>query len=172
MCKTRGIGYNNTLPWKIKEDLRHFSKITKGNKNNAIIMGKNTWYSLNCTPLPDRDNLVLSHSLTNKDDRDNDNKNNNLYIFNNIDDIIKFCENKSYDNVWIIGGSSIYKQFLDLDIIDECIITNINKEYECDTFFPELNIKWKLDSLEILKTIEPISIWIHTYKINQNKDCL
>tara|TARA_B110001450_G_C17661986_1_gene497676 strand:- start:1051 stop:1557 length:507 start_codon:yes stop_codon:yes gene_type:complete len=159
MCKNRGIGNNNSLPWRIKEDLKHFSKITKGNKNNAIIMGKNTWYSLNCKPLPDRDNLVLSNSLTDK------NKIDNLHIFNNIDDIVSFCENKFYDDVWVIGGSSIYKQFIDLNMVDECLITNIDKEYDCDTFFPKLDTNWKLDSLKILKTNEPLCIWIHNYKL-------
>ena len=46
MCNNNGIGKNNSLPWHYKEELIHFSKMTKGNGNNAIIMGKNTWNSL------------------------------------------------------------------------------------------------------------------------------
>ena len=42
MCLNRGIGLNNKLPWHFSEDLRYFSKVTKGSGNNAIIMGKNT----------------------------------------------------------------------------------------------------------------------------------
>lgn len=63
MSKNRGIGCNNSLPWNIKEDLVNFSKITKGNGNNAIVMGKNTWLSIRSKPLPKRDNLILSSSL-------------------------------------------------------------------------------------------------------------
>ena len=59
VCKHNGIGYRDTLPWKIKEDLKHFSKLTKGNGKNAIVMGKNTWNSIGGSPLPKRDNLIL-----------------------------------------------------------------------------------------------------------------
>ena len=55
-----GIGLNNTLPWYNKEDLKYFSKVTKGDGNNAIIMGSNTWKSLPKRPLPKRLNVILS----------------------------------------------------------------------------------------------------------------
>ena len=61
MCNNRGIGLNGNLPWNIKEDLQYFSKLTKGNGNNAVIMGSNTYNSLNKVDgLPGRDNLILS----------------------------------------------------------------------------------------------------------------
>ena len=41
-CKGNGIGKNNTLPWHIPQDLKHFSKVTKGNNNNMVVMGRNT----------------------------------------------------------------------------------------------------------------------------------
>ena len=63
ICENNGIGYNNSLPWNIKEDLKIFSKLTRGNNNNAIIMGRNTFESLPNNFLPKRDNLVLSESL-------------------------------------------------------------------------------------------------------------
>ena len=46
MDKNKGIGINNQLPWKLKEDLQRFQKFTTGKGNNAIIMGKNTWNSI------------------------------------------------------------------------------------------------------------------------------
>lgn len=173
MSNNRGIGYNNKLPWNFKEDLKHFSKLTKGSGNNAIIMGKNTWLSLNSKPLPCRDNLILSSSLeleylkNNTDNIDNntDNMNNNLYFFNNMDNLLSFCNNSTYNDIWVIGGSSIYEQFLNQDLIDECFITCIDKIYECDTFFPPLSCKWKLDNLQFLKTTTPTNIWIHNYKL-------
>ena len=63
ICENNGIGYNNSLPWNIKEDLKIFSKLTKGNNNNAIIMGRNTFESLPNNFLPKRDNLILSSSI-------------------------------------------------------------------------------------------------------------
>ena len=64
VCKGGGIGKNNALPWKIKEDLIHFSKLTRGNGNNAVVMGRKTWESLPGGALIGRDNIVLSNTLT------------------------------------------------------------------------------------------------------------
>ena len=63
VSKNYGIGIKNELPWNITEDLKHFSKTTKGNGNNAIVMGRNTWDSFNGRHLKKRDNLILSTSL-------------------------------------------------------------------------------------------------------------
>ena len=84
-CKNEGIGVNNNLPWSIKSDLKKFYKFTVGNGNNAIIMGKNTWNSLNCKPLKLRDNLIISGSL----DFENINTNNEIVkTFKTIDSVI------------------------------------------------------------------------------------
>ena len=136
-CKNGGIGISNDLPWKIKSDLKKFYKLTKGNGNNAIIMGRNTWNSLNNKPLKLRDNLILSTSLNFEITNDNN------YItktFNNINSIIDFCKNKNYDNIWIIGGEKIYKSFLEYgNIVDNIYLTLIDKDYRCDIFFPHID---------------------------------
>ena len=61
-CKNRGIGFKNTLPWKLSLDMNRFKKLTIGNKNNAVIMGRNTWESLplKYKPLPKRTNIILT----------------------------------------------------------------------------------------------------------------
>ena len=86
MCKDNGIGYSNNIPWKIKKDLAYFYNKTCGhyrkqvtnissssssslhisNKKNAVVMGKNTWLSLPKYPEPlkNRDNIVLSRSIS------------------------------------------------------------------------------------------------------------
>ena len=131
-CNNKGIGINNELPWNLKEDLKKFKKHTLGKGNNAVIMGKNTWNSIKF--LKDRDNLVLSSSITLDENREK----NILKSFLTIDDVLKWCNDKKYDEVWVIGGSTIYKQFLDLNLIDNLYITFINKSYKCDTFFPSI----------------------------------
>ena len=59
VCKNNGIGKNNSLPWNSKTDLKFFSKTTKGNNNNAVLMGRKTWESLN-KPLINRFNIIIS----------------------------------------------------------------------------------------------------------------
>ena len=63
VSKDGGIGKQGHLPWRIKEDLAFFSKMTRGNGNNAVIMGRKTWNSLEGKHLPGRDNYILSSTL-------------------------------------------------------------------------------------------------------------
>ena len=139
-----GIGKDNSIPWYLPEDLKHFSKLTKGNGNNAIIMGKNTWLSLPKKPLKGRDNLILSRTL-----KANDNlpKNDLIKSFEKINDVIDFCILQNYDEVWVIGGSEIYSLFLKNYKISKIYATLIEKDYECDVFFPDIN-NWKIISKE------------------------
>lgn len=143
--KNRGIGKNNTLPWHFRDDLTYFSKLTIGNNNNAIIMGKNTWNSLR-GPLKKRDNLIISTSLSiNK----NSPKNNYVKTFTSLEEIDCFCKTQMYTNVWIIGGSQIYSEFLTMNKVDKIYVTAIDNIYECDVFFPKLEeSQWNLISQE------------------------
>ena len=130
MDKNKGIGLNNHLPWTLKKDLDRFQKMTIGSGNNAIIIGKNTWNSIKF--LKQRDHLILSTTLT----LDYELNGRQIKSFSDITELIKFAESKNYDQVWVIGGSQIYKKFLDLNLINNMYITMINEIYECDTFFP------------------------------------
>ena len=136
-----GIGKNNNLPWDFVEDLRRFSKLTRGNGSNAIIMGKNTWESLPHKPLSKRDNLILSTSL---DLEIGQPKNAYVKTFTNISCVDKFCEEQIYDEVWIIGGSKIYEQFINHDKVKQIYVTLIHETYECDTKFPNISSSWKI----------------------------
>ena len=154
MDKKNGIGLNNALPWKFKKDMYFFREMTKGDGNNAIVMGKNTYLSIN-NKLPDRDNLVLSTSLTEIPDHS--------FLFKNIDDIVLFCKNKKYDNVWIIGGETIYKQFMELQYVSEIYITEIDAIYNCDTFFPTIPIDFQLSTTISSITENNISLVFKKY---------
>ena len=111
------IGLNNKLPWHIPEDLKHFKDNTLG-KN--VVMGKNTFFSLS-KPLKERNNIVLSTSLD---------KTKDITIFKSVKDLL----DAKYDELMIIGGDSIYKQFI--DIADELIITKVSNYNNGDTYFP------------------------------------
>jgi len=125
-CSNQGIGNENSLPWHFKSDLKYFAKVTKGHGNNSIVMGKNTWLSLPRKPLPKRDNLILSKSL----------KENNC--FESIYDLKNHIKTKKYDEIWIIGGSQIYNQFINDDCVKRIYMTYVERNYKCDTFFPKI----------------------------------
>lgn len=136
ICKNNGIGINNNLPWYYSSDLKKFKSLTVGNKNNAIVMGKNTYLSLNDKKLLFRDNLILSNSLTIDDKLDN----NIIKTFKNLKNLLEFIETKNYDNIWIIGGRQIYELFLEKNLVDQIYLTYINELYNCDIFFPKINL--------------------------------
>ena len=140
MSRDRGIGYCNSLPWKLQKDMNYFKKITVGKENNCVIMGKNTWFSLRSSisePLPKRDKIIMSS--------------NNLSVYtpncklvNNLQSVLDICKKNNYDENWIIGGQQIYETFIKEDIVDEIYITEIHNDFLCDRFFPELTNQFKL----------------------------
>lgn len=130
-CKNRGIGIGNTLPWKIKNELKYFKDLTTANKNDCVIMGKNTWLSLPKKPLPNRTNIILSSSLK-KEELPKD-----ILLFNNKDCLMKHINQQNY-TPWIIGGEKIYETFISSNELENIYVTFINKKYDCDTFFPKI----------------------------------
>ena len=155
-----GIGINNRLPWHIPDDLKQFSKVTRGNEKNAVIMGKNTWNSLPIKMLAGRDNLILSSELVIEE---NTPFNNYIKTFNTLQKLINFCEKNNYEEVWIIGGSQIYNLFLDNKRVDKIYATIINRQYKCDTFFPEI-INGKVIS-KTDKRVDNIDISYSVYQL-------
>ena len=147
-----GIGKYNTLPWHYTKDFQFFKDTTTShilkNKNqlinnkhlkNVVIMGYNTYISIPETyrPLKNRINIILTKKQIIHE------SNENIIYFNNILSILYYLHknNKNINNVWIAGGATIYKQFLDLQIIDYIYMTTINKNFQCDTFFPNKYLK-------------------------------
>ncbi len=128
MAKNRVIGRGNDLPWHIPEDLKYFKRTTKG---HMIVMGRKTFESVGVgKPLPNRLNIVVT--------RDKSFQAEGIEVFHSIDEAILFCESKIGEwpeEVFICGGSEIYRQTLDR--VDKLYITEIDREYEGDTFFPE-----------------------------------
>jgi dihydrofolate reductase len=134
--KNYGIGFKNNLPWShLKEDMRLFSKRTIGSGNNAVTMGKNTWLSIpECRrPLKNRTNIVISSSLSLPSSLSLDGY---PHVFSSINDAVSFCESAKYDELWVIGGSRIYHEFLNTycNKLNRVYITYVCGDYECDTF--------------------------------------
>jgi thymidylate synthase len=128
-----GISKDGKMPWNYPEDLKYFKNMTK---DQIVIMGNNTWNSLpnSYRPLPNRINVVLTQS-----GRISGNTPPNL-TFTSISDCVEyFSSNKAKFKgmkKFVIGGSQIYKQFLERNLIHDLFITSINKDYKCDLFMP------------------------------------
>ena len=147
MCRNNGIGINGQLPWQLPEDMAYFAKVTKGKGLNAVIMGEKTWQSLPIVKdrvrgLVNRDNFVLSQHL-HFDQLINHER--LMKTFKTLADLEQYIQDhNTYAEVWVIGGANVYKQFLNKHLIKKCFITRIDKEFECDTFFPVLDtVHWK-----------------------------
>lgn len=134
MGNRREIGKNNRLLWNIPEDLKKFRKITE---NKTVVMGRKTYESIG-KALPNRKNIILSKNQKNffKDD---------VIIYNDLYEFIEEYKN-SREEIFIIGGGEIYKNFLKNNLIDKLYISHINYENDsADTYFPELDYnKWNL----------------------------
>ena len=154
-CSNNGIGFKNTIPWFIKNDMKYFSKITKGNKNNAIIMGRKTWDSLPRKPLPHRQNIILTRSVTTHK-QIQDEYSNNTCCYQSPEQAVEFCETELFDEVWVIGGTAIYEHFYNEynDKINKIYITLVYKEYNCDVFFPIISNHFKLVSSDKKEEID------------------
>lgn len=139
MDEERGIGKNNDLMWHLPNDMKFFKEMTNG---QIVIMGRKNYDSIpeRFRPLPNRLNVVLS--------RNSDFDAPNCLVFNSLlESLNSFSEEKERD-VYIIGGGQIYKEALDLDVVDEMYITHINHTFGADTFFPEFTeSKWDISTI-------------------------
>ena len=133
MCSNRGIGINHKIPWHIPEDFKYFKNNTTRQKNSGVVMGKNTWLSLPKKPLKNRENLILSSTLTETEIRKYD----NTKLFNDMASLNQYITKKK-EPVWIIGGEYLYNAYINDKHLDKIYITNINIDTKCDVFFPKI----------------------------------
>lgn len=130
-----GIGLDNKLPWRFKEELRYFKERTlhvhDPEKENAVIMGRKTWESLPTTsrPLKNRINIVLTSK--------NDYKADGAIVCGSLDEAIRLAEEDDYiEKIFFIGGAEVFTQCL--KYADGLYVTHVKKDYHCDKFFPEI----------------------------------
>lgn len=131
--KNWAIGYNNKLLISIPEDMKLFMQMTTG---GVCIMGRGTLDSLPAgKPLNNRVNIVLT--------RDKSLKESDAVIVHGVEEALLQLSEYEGD-VYIIGGESIYRQFL--SYTDTAYITYIDYAYQADRYFPKLddNKEWKM----------------------------
>ena len=147
-----GIGKDGTIPWHFHEDMKYFKNLTKGAGDNAVIMGRKTFQSLNYTPLPYRINVVLSRSDEIHQKYHNPKK--NVFIFHDIESVISYIDGIQFDDVWVIGGNHIYHEFLTSYVqrVHSIYVTHVTNDYECDVYFPQIPTNFTLQRMH--QTIE------------------
>ena len=157
-----GIGLNNKIPWRDKDDMYYFKNITSGG-NNSVIMGRKTWDSLPKKPLPKRKNIIITSSNI-------ENIYENTIFVNNFESLFKELIKNNFETNWIIGGSSIYKYMLDNYIknIEYIHFTRICNCFNCDTFFPNLKEEFILEERIVLNHIS--SVYIYKNSTYHNMD--
>lgn len=121
------LGKNNNLIWHLPNDLKFFKNTTTG---KTVVMGNNTFKSLPKV-LPNRTNIVITHQTTGYPS--------NVFIYNSIESFLNDYENKD-EEVFIIGGSSIYNQFIQK--ADKLYLTEILATCkDANVFFPTFDKK-------------------------------
>jgi dihydrofolate reductase len=130
----RVIGLNGNMPWHLPEDLAHLKRTTLG---CPVIMGRKTWDSLppQFRPLPGRTNIVITrqenwHAI-------------GSHPANNMPKALSICEQIQPLPVqmWVIGGAQIYAEALPL--AHKIVVTEIDADFEGDTFAPALGAEWR-----------------------------
>ncbi|KAM6033667.1 dihydrofolate reductase isoform 2-T2 [Chlamydotis macqueenii] len=128
----------------VMNEYKYFQRMTSTSrvegKQNALIMGKKTWFSIpeKNRPLKDRINIVLSRELKEPPKGAH-------YLSKSLDDALALLDSpelkSKVDMVWIVGGTSVYKAAMEKPINHRLFVTRILQEFESDTFFPEIDQK-------------------------------
>ena len=130
MGNNQVIGIKNALPWKLPADMEHFRQKTWG---KPVIVGQKTFESIG-KALPERINIVLT--------LDKNFQAPGCIVAYSIEEALQIAKDKGVKEIMIIGGVSIYKQFLPL--ADRLYLTVIEGDFEGDAYFPEFDYDdWK-----------------------------
>ena len=151
IAKNNVIGKDNTLIWHIPKDLKHFKQTTLG---KPILMGRKSYDSLG-KPLPGRPNIVVSraHKTLGNDVTPHFDAMESVsadapahidegpFLYASLDEGISaakdMAEHLGVDEVFITGGGQIYKETL--PYTDRLYVTILDREYDGDVFFPQIN---------------------------------
>lgn len=130
MSENHVIGKNNSLPWRLPEDLKYFKRVTMG---HPIVMGRKTFESIG-RPLPGRLNIVVS--------RKNDWRFEGAVHAASLEEGLKIAEreaaSKGLDQVMLVGGAQLYQQAFSR--CTRLYLTQVHAQIDGDAFFPELDL--------------------------------
>ncbi len=145
------IGADNALPWHSPTDMKRFRELTVG---GCVVMGGKTWDSLpdRLRPLPYRTNVVLTSRPPKCRSLDG------ACSTAKFDAILPWCE-LTMQPIWIIGGASIYKQFLEAGLVTDIYETVIGADFEGDAYAPDIPPEFNIVSSSTTPAwVEPFSL--------------
>lgn len=123
------IGGNNTLLWRLPNDMKFFKNLTWG---MPVIMGRKTFASLAGKPLPGRTNIVITR------DTESIPLQHGLWVCGSLEGAIEKARSTDCREAFVIGGGDIYRQ--SMSIADKIYLTRVYGEFkEADVFFPQIN---------------------------------
>lgn len=137
MTREGVIGDKGSMPWHIREESEHFKNLTSG---HAVIMGKNTWFSIpeRFRPLPDRLNIVVSSTISDQK---------GAVVCRTIEEATAIAEASGSGETFCIGGANLYEAML--PIAKVLHISWIEGSYKGDAYFPKINwAQWELKKSE------------------------
>lgn len=136
-----GIGFKNELLVRIVHDMQRFKDLTTGEGGNYVLMGRKTYQSLP-SKLKNRTNIIVSRNKKFEQPV-------GTFLYQSIADVITEYTHYNDDNkeLWIIGGSDVYKQTI--DYADKIYLTVVNHEFKhVDSYFPKFDVKdWKITDI-------------------------
>ncbi|XP_012261765.1 dihydrofolate reductase [Athalia rosae] len=143
-----GIGVNGGLPWRLKNEMAYFTKLTtqtkSPDKKNVVLMGRKTWDCMpkKYRPLRDRINVVLTNQYLDLGDE--------AIVCKSLPSALEKLSQPplkdQIERIWVIGGSGVYKAAMESPSFHRLYLTRVKKYFECDTFFPPISNEFKLTS--------------------------
>lgn len=172
-CENGGIGINGRLPWSLKSEMNFFTNMTTKtnniNKKNVVLMGRRTWECIpkKYRPLENRINIVLSSQLLKLG--------NEAFVCKSIPSALEFISKSNLkeqvENVWVIGGSNVYKDAMESPNFHRLYLTEVKKHFDCDTFFPKIPDDFvTIEDLSIPQGIQEEKGINFIYKIYEKKN--
>ncbi len=145
MAQNRCIGVNNTLPWHLPEDLKHFKKTTTG---KPVIMGRKTYDSIG-RPLPNRTNIVIARNAQWQAP--------GVEVAANLADAVALglvaADIMAAEEIVIMGGAQVYTEVLNEPLAQNALalsrmyLTRVHADVDGDAFFPKYDeTQWQLKS--------------------------
>jgi dihydrofolate reductase len=145
------IANNNKLPWHLPADLKYFKDVTMG---HHVLMGRKN-FEAEGKLLKGRTNIILT--------RQKDYKVDGASVFTDLEKAIEFARVNGESELFVIGGSEIYKQTM--EFTDKIYLTIIHNDFGGNIFYPELNPNEWTTISERRYNADEKNAWDHTYYI-------